>query len=36
MESGLVTGKLLMNDSMRIQANARNDLREIIEVPDTS
>ena len=35
MEAGLVTGKLLMTDSTHIKANARNDLREIIEVPDT-
>lgn len=35
MEEGLVTGKLLLTDSTHIRANARNDLREVIEVPDT-
>lgn len=35
MEKGLVTGKLLLTDSTHIRANARNDLREVIEVPDT-
>ena len=35
MEEGLVTGKLLLTDSTHIRANARNDLREAIEVPDT-
>lgn len=35
MEEGLVTGKLLLTDSTHIKANARKDLREIIEVPDT-
>lgn len=35
MEAGLVTGKLLLTDSTHIMANARNDLREVIEVPDT-
>ena len=35
IEAGLVTGKLLLTDSTHIRANARNDLREIIEVPDT-
>lgn len=35
MERGLVTGKLLLTDSTHIRANARNDLREVIEVPDT-
>ena len=35
MEVGLVTGKPLMTDLTHIKANARNDLREIIEVPDT-
>lgn len=34
MEEGLVTGKLLLTDSTHIRANARNDLREIIEVTD--
>lgn len=34
IEAGLVTGKLLLIDSTHIRANARNDLREIIEVPD--
>lgn len=35
MEESLVTGKLLLTDSTHIRANARNDLREVIEVPDT-
>ena len=35
MGEGLVTGKLLLTDSTHIRANARNDLREVIEVPDT-
>ena len=35
IDAGLVTGKLLLTDSTHIRANARNDLREIIEVPDT-
>ena len=35
IEVGLVTGKLLLTDSTHIRANARNDFREIIEVPDT-
>ena len=35
IETGLVDGKLLLTDSTRIRANARNDLREVIEVPDT-
>lgn len=35
MEEGLVTGKLLLTDSTHIRANARNNLREVIEVPDT-
>ena len=35
MEAGLVSGKLLLTDSTHIRANARNDLREVIEVPDT-
>ncbi len=35
MEEGLVTGKLLLTDSTHIRANARNDLREVIEAPDT-
>ena len=35
IETGLIEGKLLMTDSTHIRANARNDLREIIEVPDT-
>lgn len=34
MEAGLVTGRLLLTDSTHIRANARNDLREVIEVPD--
>ena len=35
IEAGLVTGKLLLTDSTHIKANAKNNLREIIEVPDT-
>ena len=35
IETGLVSGKLLLTDSTHIRANARNDLREIVEVPDT-
>ena len=35
IDAGLVTGKLLLTDSTYIRANARNDLREVIEVPDT-
>lgn len=35
IDAGLVTGKLLLTDSTHIRANARNDLREVIEVPDT-
>ena len=35
IEAGLVTGKLLLTDSTHIRACARNDLREVIEVPDT-
>ena len=35
IEVGLIDGKLLLTDSTHIKANARNDLREIIEVPDT-
>ena len=35
VEVGLIDGKLLLTDSTHIRANARNDLREIIEVPDT-
>ena len=35
IEVGLIDGKLLLTDSTHIRANARNDLREIIEVPDT-
>ena len=35
MDAGLVSGKLLLTDSTHIRANARNDLREVIEVPDT-
>ncbi len=35
IDSGLVTGKLLLTDSTHIKANAKNNLREIIEVPDT-
>lgn len=35
IDAGLVTGKLLLTDSTHIRANARNDLREIIEVPLT-
>ena len=34
-EAGLIDGKLLLTDSTHIKANARNDLREVIEVPDT-
>ena len=34
-EAGLIDGKLLLTDSTHIRANARNDLREVIEVPDT-
>ena len=34
IEAGLVTGKLLLTDSTHIRANARNDLRETIKVPD--
>ena len=34
-EAGLIDGKLLLTDSTHIRANASNDLREIIEVPDT-
>lgn len=35
IEAGLIDGKLLLTDSTHIRANARNDLREVIEVPDT-
>lgn len=35
IDAGLVSGKLLLTDSTHIRANARNDLREIIEIPDT-
>lgn len=35
IEAGLIDGKLLLTDSTHIKANARNDLREIVEVPDT-
>ena len=35
IETGLIDGKLLLTDSTHIRANACNDLREIIEVPDT-
>jgi transposase len=35
IETGLVSGKLLMTDSTHIKANASNEMREIIEVPDT-
>ena len=35
IDAGLVSGKLLLTDSTHIRANARNDLREVIEVPDT-
>ncbi len=35
IEIGLVDGKLLLTDSTHIRANTRNDLKEIIEVPDT-
>ena len=35
MDAGLVSGKLLLTDSTHLRANARNDLREVIEVPDT-
>lgn len=34
IEAGLIDGKLLLTDSTHIRANARNDLREVIEVPD--
>ncbi len=34
IETGLIDGKLLLTDSTHIRANACNDLREIIEVPD--
>lgn len=33
--AGLVTGKLLLTDSTHIKANAKSNLREVIEVPDT-
>lgn len=35
IETGLVSGKLLMTDSTHIRANANHEMREIIEVPDT-
>ena len=35
IETGLVSGKLLMTDSTHIRANANHKMREIIEVPDT-
>lgn len=35
IEAGFIDGKLLLTDSTHIRANARNDLREVIEVPDT-
>ncbi len=35
IDSGLVAGKLLLTDSTHIKANDKNNLREIIEVPDT-
>ena len=35
IEAGLVTGKLLLTDSTHIKANAKNSLREIIEVPNS-
>ena len=35
IEAGLIDEKLLLTDSTHIRANARNDLREVIEVPDT-
>lgn len=35
IEKGLIDGKLLLTDSTHIRANARNDLREVIEVPNT-
>lgn len=35
MTEGLVTGKLSLTDSTHIRANAQNDLREVIEIPDT-
>lgn len=35
IDAGIVSGKLLLTDSTHIRANARNDLREVIEVPDT-
>ena len=35
IKTGLIGGKLLMTDSTHIRANARDDLREVIEVPDT-
>ena len=35
IEAGLIDGKLLLTDSTHIRANASNNLREVIEVPDT-
>lgn len=35
IETGLIDGKLLLTDSTHIKANARNDLREVIKIPDT-
>ena len=35
IDEGLVSGKLLLTDSTHVRANARNDLREVKEVPDT-
>lgn len=35
IQKGLVDGKLLLTDSTHVRANVSNDLREVIEVPNT-
>ena len=35
LAAGIVTGKLLLTDYTHIKANAKSNLREVIEVPDT-